>query len=63
MPKFAPDLEKVEQEIFDLIFATTIYLNHLGVPLKSIKQMINAKIDDAFDKYEKSGGYQRIGKE
>ena len=45
------DLEKAEQELFETIFTTILYLNKNGIRLDAVRDMIQMKVEDAFAQY------------
>jgi len=47
------DLEKAEQELFEIIISMILYLNKNGIRLDAVREMIQMKVEDAFAQYQK----------
>ena len=45
------DLEKAEQELFEIIISIILYLNKNGIRLDAVREMIQMKVEDAFAQY------------
>ena len=57
MNKQEKDLEKAEQELFETIFTMILYLNKNGIRLDAVREMIQEKVEDAFDQYPRLAEY------
>ena len=47
------ELDKAEQEFFETIISMILYLNKNGIRLDAVREMIQMKVEDAFDQYPK----------
>ena len=47
------DLEEAEQKFFETIISMILYLNKNGIRLDAVREMIQLKVEDAFDQYPK----------
>ena len=47
------ELDKAEQEFFETIISMILYLNKNGIRLDAVREMIQLKVEDAFDQYPK----------
>jgi len=54
------DLEEAEQKLFEIIITMILYLNKNGIHLDAVREMIQMKVDDAFDQYPE---VQRLAKD
>ena len=51
MNKQERDLEKCEQDLFSTVSTAILFLNHNGVAMGRVREMIDAAIDRAFEYY------------
>ncbi len=51
------ELEKAEQKLFETIISMILYLNKNGIRLDAVREMIQEKVEDAFDQYPRLAEY------
>jgi len=49
--RFDNELEKAEQDTFDMLMSVILFLNTNGMPMDSVKECIYGKVKEAFDRY------------
>ena len=49
--RFDNELEKAEQDVFDMLMSVILFLDTNGMPMDSVKECIYGKVKEAFDRY------------
>ena len=49
--RFDNELEKAEQDLFDMLMSVILFLNTSGMPMNNVKECISVKVKEAFERY------------